>query len=83
MLFNNNRPKCLEVAHSKVVLAGQGLGGDDVGHHAIVQWIDDGAVNALGDGHGHEGLIHELSGRCRIKKGSKHKKERNRCTTAF
>ena len=45
-------------------MTGKGLGGDDVGHHLFVQGVDDCPVHAPGDGHGHghEGLVHELSG---------------------
>ena len=44
--------KCIhELVHAKIVLASQGLGGDDVGHHLVVKRIDDGPVQALGDGH--------------------------------
>ena len=46
----------LEEIHAVVVTAGQGLGDGDGGDHPLVQGVDDGAVQALGDGPGHESI---------------------------
>ena len=43
-------PEGLEVVHAEIVLAGQGFGGDDVGHHLLVQRVDDRPVQPFGDG---------------------------------
>ncbi len=45
-LLKNTRPEGLEVVHAEVVTA--------------VQRVDDRPVKALGNRHGHEGLVHEF-----------------------
>ena len=62
-LFKNTRSECFQVVHAEVVFADQGLGRDDIGHHILVQRVYDRSVRSLGDCHGHDGLVHEFSGR--------------------
>ena len=47
LLFKDTRPKGFQVVHAEVVPASQRLGSEDVGHHLLVQRVDDRPVKAL------------------------------------
>lgn len=51
----------LEILHSEAIAAGQGLSNHDVGHHELFQRVDDGIVQAFGNGYGPEVLIQEIA----------------------
>ena len=49
--------KCFQVFPAKIIFAGKRLGGNDVGHHFLIQRVYDGSVQSFGNCHNHEGLI--------------------------
>jgi len=49
--------KSFQVFPAKFIFAGKRFGGNDVGHHFLVQGVYDGTVQSFGNCHHHEGLI--------------------------
>jgi len=52
--FKHSWPERLKVVHAKIIPAGKGFGGDDVGHHFFGEGVHDVAVKAFGNGQDHE-----------------------------
>ena len=49
--------KSFQVFPAKFIFAGKRFGGNDVGHHFLIQGVYDGTVQSFGNCHNHEGLI--------------------------
>lgn len=51
----------LKIIHAVRITSNQVFGCDSAGHHALAQGVYDGAVEPLGNGQIHEGLVEILA----------------------